>query len=90
MFIPHSLKNLSVYQFLSVLYFLQQSVTQVKKGQCTGNIEGLLSRLHLQDKKTKMSPADLLKICPPVKQIHDTSEKDLARTFLQKLSMLDY
>uniref|UniRef100_A0AAZ1X7Y4 VLIG-type G domain-containing protein n=1 Tax=Oreochromis aureus TaxID=47969 RepID=A0AAZ1X7Y4_OREAU len=68
----------------------KQSVTQVKKGQCTGNIERLLSRLRLQDKKTKMSPADLLKICPPVKQIHDTSEKDLARTFLQKLSMLDY
>ncbi|XP_039879535.1 LOW QUALITY PROTEIN: interferon-induced very large GTPase 1-like [Simochromis diagramma] len=68
----------------------KQSVTQVKKRQCTGNIEGLLSRLHLQDKKKKMSPADLLKICPPVKQIHDTSEKDLARTFLQKLSMLDY
>uniref|UniRef100_A0A3Q0RTR8 VLIG-type G domain-containing protein n=1 Tax=Amphilophus citrinellus TaxID=61819 RepID=A0A3Q0RTR8_AMPCI len=54
-------------------------------------METLVSRLHLQDKyKKKMSPADFLKIGPPVKQSHDTSEKDLAHTFLQRLMMLDY
>ncbi|XP_039861930.1 LOW QUALITY PROTEIN: interferon-induced very large GTPase 1-like [Simochromis diagramma] len=37
-----------------------------------------------------MSPADFLKIGPPVKQGHDTSEKDLAHTFIQRLMMLDY
>ncbi|XP_035852365.1 interferon-induced very large GTPase 1-like [Sander lucioperca] len=51
----------------------------------------LLSRLHLQDKyQQKLTPADFLKIGPPVKQDHDTSEKDLAHTFLQRLMMLDY
>ncbi|XP_044189035.1 interferon-induced very large GTPase 1-like isoform X1 [Thunnus albacares] len=53
--------------------------------------ETLLSRLHLLDKyKQKLTPADFLKIVPPVKHHHDTSEKDLAHTFLQKLMMLDY
>ncbi|XP_053194827.1 interferon-induced very large GTPase 1-like [Scomber japonicus] len=54
-------------------------------------IETLLSRLHLQDKyKQKLTPAEFLKIGPPVKLQHDTSEKDLAHTFLQRLIMLDY
>ncbi|XP_039679678.1 interferon-induced very large GTPase 1-like [Perca fluviatilis] len=52
--------------------------------------ETLLSRLHLQDKQQKLTPADFLKISPPVKQDYDTSEKDLAHTFLQRLMMLDY
>ncbi|XP_067440097.1 interferon-induced very large GTPase 1-like isoform X2 [Thunnus thynnus] len=53
--------------------------------------ETLLSRLHLLDKyEQKLTPADFLKIVPPVKHHHDTSEKDLAHTFLQKLMMLDY
>ncbi|XP_053194204.1 interferon-induced very large GTPase 1-like [Scomber japonicus] len=53
--------------------------------------ETLLSRLHLQDKyEQKLTPAAFLKISPPVKQHHDTSEKDLAHTFLQRLMMLDY
>uniref|UniRef100_A0A3Q2WWH3 VLIG-type G domain-containing protein n=2 Tax=Haplochromis burtoni TaxID=8153 RepID=A0A3Q2WWH3_HAPBU len=48
-------------------------------------------RLNLQDKQTqKMSPADFLKIGPPVNQSHETSEKDLAYTFLQRMMMLDY
>uniref|UniRef100_A0A8D0AE97 VLIG-type G domain-containing protein n=1 Tax=Sander lucioperca TaxID=283035 RepID=A0A8D0AE97_SANLU len=47
--------------------------------------------LHLQDKyQQKLTPADFLKIVPPVKQDHDTSEKDLAHTFLQRLLILDY
>ncbi|XP_056257319.1 interferon-induced very large GTPase 1-like [Seriola aureovittata] len=52
-------------------------------------MDRLLHRLHLQDKQ-KLSPADLLKIVPPVKQDHETSEEDLAHTFLQRLMMLDY
>uniref|UniRef100_A0A3B4UPB3 VLIG-type G domain-containing protein n=1 Tax=Seriola dumerili TaxID=41447 RepID=A0A3B4UPB3_SERDU len=52
-------------------------------------LETLLHRLHLQDKQ-KLSPADFLKIGPPVKQDHETSEEDLAHTFLQRLMMLDY
>ncbi|XP_038551302.1 interferon-induced very large GTPase 1-like isoform X2 [Micropterus salmoides] len=53
--------------------------------------ETLLGRLHLQDKhQQKLTPADFLKIGPPMKQDQDTSEKDLARTFLQRLMMLDY
>ncbi|XP_056256448.1 interferon-induced very large GTPase 1-like isoform X1 [Seriola aureovittata] len=52
-------------------------------------LETLLHRLHLQDKQ-KLSPADFLKIVPPVKQDHETSEEDLAHTFLQRLMMLDY
>uniref|UniRef100_A0A8P4GIG2 VLIG-type G domain-containing protein n=1 Tax=Dicentrarchus labrax TaxID=13489 RepID=A0A8P4GIG2_DICLA len=38
----------------------------------------------------KLTPADFLKIGPPVKQDNDTCEKDLAHTFLQRLMMLDY
>uniref|UniRef100_A0A3B4UR00 Interferon-induced very large GTPase 1-like n=1 Tax=Seriola dumerili TaxID=41447 RepID=A0A3B4UR00_SERDU len=53
------------------------------------DLETLLHRLHLQDKQ-KLSPADFLKIGPPVKQDHETSEEDLAHTFLQRLMMLDY
>ncbi|XP_041863275.1 interferon-induced very large GTPase 1-like [Melanotaenia boesemani] len=53
--------------------------------------EILLNRLHLQDSyRQKMSPADFLKIGPPVKQNNETCEKDLAHTFLQRLMMLDY
>ncbi|XP_063327046.1 interferon-induced very large GTPase 1-like [Pelmatolapia mariae] len=37
-----------------------------------------------------MSPAYFLKIGPPVNQSHETSEKDLAYTFLQRMMMLDY
>ncbi|XP_076739106.1 interferon-induced very large GTPase 1-like [Maylandia zebra] len=52
--------------------------------------ETLLRRLNLQHKQQKMSSADFLKLGPPVKQGHDTSEKDLAHTFIQRLMMLDY
>ncbi|XP_074511555.1 interferon-induced very large GTPase 1-like [Sebastes fasciatus] len=62
-----------------------------KKKQYQREAETLLGRLHLQDKRQKkLSPADFLKVGPPVKQDHDTSEKDLALTFLQRLMMLDY
>ncbi|XP_054464186.1 interferon-induced very large GTPase 1-like [Anoplopoma fimbria] len=51
----------------------------------------LLGRLHLQGKQQqKFSPADFLKVGPPVKQEQDTSEKDVAHTFLQRLMMLDH
>ncbi|XP_075940615.1 interferon-induced very large GTPase 1-like [Anarhichas minor] len=53
--------------------------------------EALLDRLHLRDKQQqKFSPADFLKVGPPVKQNHDTSEKDVAHTFIQRLMILDY
>ncbi|XP_037648527.1 interferon-induced very large GTPase 1-like isoform X15 [Sebastes umbrosus] len=62
-----------------------------RKKQYQREAETLLGRLHLQDKhQQKLSPADFLKVGPPVKQDHDTSEKDLALTFLQRLMMLDY
>ncbi|XP_056257318.1 interferon-induced very large GTPase 1-like isoform X2 [Seriola aureovittata] len=60
-----------------------------RKNQCQRETETLLHRLHLQDKQN-LSPADFLKIGPPVKQDHETSEEDLAHTFLQRLMMLDY
>ncbi|XP_041854805.1 interferon-induced very large GTPase 1-like [Melanotaenia boesemani] len=53
--------------------------------------EILFDILHLQDSyQQKMSPAHVLKIGPSVKQSNETSEKDLAQMFLQKLMMLDY
>ncbi|XP_068435067.1 interferon-induced very large GTPase 1-like [Clinocottus analis] len=53
--------------------------------------ETLLERLQLRDKQEqKLSPADFLKVGPPVKQDSDTCEKDVALTFLQRLMMLDY
>ncbi|XP_074511537.1 interferon-induced very large GTPase 1-like isoform X1 [Sebastes fasciatus] len=62
-----------------------------RKKQYQREAETLLGRLHLQDKEQqKLSPADFLKVGPPVKQDHDTSEKELALTFLQRLMMLDY
>ncbi|XP_071330406.1 interferon-induced very large GTPase 1-like [Trachinotus anak] len=61
------------------------------KEQCQRETATLLRRLHLQHKhQQKLSPADFLQIGPPVKQDHETSEKDLAHTFLQRLMMLDY
>ncbi|XP_042248358.1 interferon-induced very large GTPase 1-like [Thunnus maccoyii] len=62
-----------------------------KKEQHQTEIKQLLSRLHLPDEnEQKLTPADFLKIGPSVKQQNDTSEKDLAHTFLQTLMMLDY
>ncbi|XP_035852367.1 interferon-induced very large GTPase 1-like isoform X2 [Sander lucioperca] len=62
-----------------------------KKKEYQRETETLFDRLHLQDKyQQKLTPADFLKIGPPVKQDHDTSEKDLAHTFLQRLLILDY
>ncbi|XP_041854841.1 interferon-induced very large GTPase 1-like [Melanotaenia boesemani] len=53
--------------------------------------ETLFDRLHLQDSyQHKMSPADVLKIGPPVKQDNETCDKDLAQMFLQRLMILDY
>ncbi|XP_049925919.1 interferon-induced very large GTPase 1-like isoform X3 [Epinephelus moara] len=62
-----------------------------RKEQYQRETETLLGRLHLQDKhQQKLSPADFVKVGPPVKQDHETSEKELAHTFLQRLMMLDY
>ncbi|XP_071330444.1 interferon-induced very large GTPase 1-like isoform X2 [Trachinotus anak] len=61
----------------------------VKITEVKNKTETLFHRLQLQDKQ-KLSPADFLKIGPPVKQDHETSEKDLAHAFLQRLMMLDY
>ncbi|XP_037331982.2 interferon-induced very large GTPase 1-like [Pungitius pungitius] len=61
------------------------------KKQHQRQTETLLGRLHLQEKlQQKLSPADFLKVGPPVKQDNEVSEKDLAYTFLQRLMMLDY
>ncbi|XP_027141628.1 interferon-induced very large GTPase 1 isoform X3 [Larimichthys crocea] len=62
-----------------------------KKKQHQRETEKLFGRLHLQDKRQqKFTPADFLKIGPPLKLEDDTCEKDLAHTFLQRLMMLDY
>ncbi|XP_042249175.1 interferon-induced very large GTPase 1-like isoform X2 [Thunnus maccoyii] len=58
-----------------------------RKEQYQREFKTLLSRLHLQQ---KLTPADFLRISQPVKQQHNTSEKDPAHTFLQRLMMLDY
>uniref|UniRef100_A0A668TSX7 VLIG-type G domain-containing protein n=3 Tax=Oreochromis aureus TaxID=47969 RepID=A0A668TSX7_OREAU len=68
---------------------VSEEIYTMKGSQSESEI--LLQRLNLQDKhQQKMSPADFLEIGPPVKQGHDTSERDLAHTFLQRLLMLDY
>ncbi|XP_041824952.1 interferon-induced very large GTPase 1-like isoform X14 [Melanotaenia boesemani] len=62
-----------------------------KKEKLLEETEILLCRLHLQDSyQQKMSPANFLKISPPLKQSNGTCEKDLAQMFLQRLMMLDY
>ncbi|XP_029915321.1 interferon-induced very large GTPase 1-like [Myripristis murdjan] len=60
--------------------------------QRSKEVESLFSRLHLQNYKgqQKLTPAVFLKIGPSVKQQHETSEKDLANTFIQRLMTLDY
>ncbi|XP_028267937.1 interferon-induced very large GTPase 1-like isoform X3 [Parambassis ranga] len=73
----------------------KQSANVSEENRETGRqreMETLLSKLHLQEQyqQKKMSPADFLKITPPMKQSHDTSEKDLAHTFLHRLMRLDY
>ncbi|KAF3700493.1 Interferon-induced very large GTPase 1 [Channa argus] len=61
------------------------------RNQFQRQTKSLYVRLHLQDKlHQKLSLADFLKISPAVEQDHETSEKDLAHTFLQRLMMLDY
>ncbi|KAG7218360.1 hypothetical protein INR49_020446 [Caranx melampygus] len=58
---------------------------------CKELLKSLLQRLHLPDKhQQKLSPADFLQLGRPVKQEHETSEEDLAHTFLQRLMMLNY
>uniref|UniRef100_H3CFD2 Si:dkey-217f16.1 n=1 Tax=Tetraodon nigroviridis TaxID=99883 RepID=H3CFD2_TETNG len=53
--------------------------------------QNLLGRLCLEEKfRGKLTPADFLKILPPLKQEADTCEKDVALRFLQKLMLLDY
>ncbi|XP_056263590.1 interferon-induced very large GTPase 1-like [Pseudoliparis swirei] len=62
-----------------------------RKKQYDKEMETLLDRLQLREKRQqKLSQADFLKVGPPVKQEHDTSERDVAHTFLQRLMMLDY
>ncbi|XP_028267163.1 interferon-induced very large GTPase 1-like isoform X2 [Parambassis ranga] len=72
----------------------KQSLNVSEENRETGRqreMETLLSKLHLQEQyQQKMSPADFLKITPPMKQSHDTSEKDIAHTFLHRLMGLDY
>ncbi|XP_067332697.1 interferon-induced very large GTPase 1-like isoform X2 [Channa argus] len=61
------------------------------RNQFQRQTKSLYVRLHLQDKlDLTLSLADFLKISPAVEQDHETYEKDLAHTFLQRLMMLDY
>ncbi|XP_055365066.1 interferon-induced very large GTPase 1-like isoform X2 [Betta splendens] len=61
------------------------------KKQYQEETEAIFNRLHLQDKlEQKMSPANFLMIGSSVKPDHETFEKDLACTFIQRLMMLDY
>ncbi|KAM8844428.1 interferon-induced very large GTPase 1-like isoform 2-T2 [Spinachia spinachia] len=51
----------------------------------------LIGKLHLEEKlQEKLSPANFLKLGPPMKQNIEVSEKDVAYTFFQRLMMLDY
>ncbi|XP_029363995.1 interferon-induced very large GTPase 1-like isoform X2 [Echeneis naucrates] len=68
---------------------ISEEINRKKKKE--GEIETLFHRLQLQDNhQQKLSPADFLRIGPTVKQDHETFEKDLAGSFLQRLMMLDY
>ncbi|XP_029916905.1 interferon-induced very large GTPase 1-like [Myripristis murdjan] len=60
--------------------------------QRSKEVEALFSRLHLENYKSqqKLTPAVFLKIGPSVKQQHETSEKDLADTYIQRLMTLDH
>ncbi|KAM9844026.1 interferon-induced very large GTPase 1-like isoform 2-T2 [Aulostomus maculatus] len=70
---------------------MKQSEEIKRKEQSQREIDLLFSRLHLEhNTQQKMTPADILQICEPLKQKSDESEKDLAHTFLQRLMMLDY
>ncbi|XP_075879827.1 interferon-induced very large GTPase 1-like isoform X2 [Nelusetta ayraudi] len=61
------------------------------KNQDGGTFETLLCRLQLEDKyQQKWTREDFMKILPPVSQSQETCEKDVARTFLQRLLLLDY
>ncbi|XP_025754546.1 uncharacterized protein LOC109194876 [Oreochromis niloticus] len=61
-------------------------VSEVKKKSCQRQTEMLFGRLRLQDQlQYTFPPGEFLQICPPVKQHHVTSEKDLAHTFLHRL-----
>ncbi|KAK2894132.1 interferon-induced very large GTPase 1-like isoform X4 [Channa argus] len=69
----------------------ENKLKSVKIYEENKTFETLFDRLHLQDKlQQTLSLADFLKISPAVEQDHETSEKDLAHTFLQRLMMLDY
>lgn len=61
------------------------------KDQDDGTFQTLLCRLQLQDKyPQKWTPEDFMKILPPCSRSRETCEKDLARTLLQSLMLLDY
>ncbi|XP_026181049.1 interferon-induced very large GTPase 1-like isoform X4 [Mastacembelus armatus] len=94
--------NSSVFQQHQTVEEMEVSTPEIKqsleiseeinrKKQNQRETETLLSRLHLPHKhQHKLSPADFLKIGPPVKQDHETTERDLAHTFVKRLMMLDY
>ncbi|XP_029912998.1 interferon-induced very large GTPase 1-like [Myripristis murdjan] len=67
-----------------------EEITSAEQSQ--RDIEALLSRLRLDTYKNqqKLTLEHFLSLGPPVKQHHETSEQDLAQTFLQRLMMLDH
>ncbi|KAM4530866.1 interferon-induced very large GTPase 1-like isoform 2-T2 [Odontesthes bonariensis] len=90
--VPHETKEKDTFNMdISGKEIKTQDISEENRKKQQKETEMLLGRLHLQDKcPHKMSPADFLKIGPPVRQSNDTLEKDLAHTFLQRLMTLDH
>ncbi|XP_029912991.1 interferon-induced very large GTPase 1-like [Myripristis murdjan] len=67
-----------------------EEITSAEQSQ--RDIDTLLRRLHLDNYKNqeKLTLEHFLSLGPPVKQHQETSEQDLAQTFLKRLMMLDH
>uniref|UniRef100_A0A667W8A0 VLIG-type G domain-containing protein n=1 Tax=Myripristis murdjan TaxID=586833 RepID=A0A667W8A0_9TELE len=67
-----------------------REITSAEQSQ--RDIEALLSRLRLDNYKNqqKLTLEHFFSLGPPVKQYQETSEQDLAQTFLHRLMMLDH
>uniref|UniRef100_A0A667WGY4 Interferon-induced very large GTPase 1-like n=1 Tax=Myripristis murdjan TaxID=586833 RepID=A0A667WGY4_9TELE len=67
-----------------------EEITSTEQSQ--RDIDTFLRRLHLDNYKNqqKLTLEHFLSLGPPVKQYQETSEQDVAQTFLQRLMMLDH
>ncbi|KAK2894131.1 hypothetical protein Q8A73_016615 [Channa argus] len=59
---------------------LSVNITKEDRNQCDEDSKSVLRKLHMQQQK--LSPPDRLQTGPPMKKDHETSETDLAHTFL--------